>query len=181
MSKIHYTATIQNQGENDAAASEQFRSGVERYLTNRFPDAQIVVDQNDRISSSQLGVSDDLDEELVREIIQRYWDSGDWYLNAAFPASLNQSPEGWGETCYFSDERGPILRAELAAVFGQSVDDDDCETFTFVREVPEGALYNSVTWGMSDGKSVRSDEWIIVAPDGQGDFRRVRYSDETGD
>lgn len=87
MTRIHYTATIQNQGENDDSASEMFRAYVERKLAVDYPGAEIKVDQNDRISSSQLAVSDDLDRDEVSLRINEYWDSGDWYDEANTPAS----------------------------------------------------------------------------------------------
>lgn len=78
MSSINYTATINTMGEATDAEANRYVAALESALSAEFPGADIRVTRNDRISSSQIVVSDDIDSELAHEVANRVWNAGDW-------------------------------------------------------------------------------------------------------
>jgi hypothetical protein len=88
ITKIDITETVQTMGETSAADAELFCDFLRAELVDEYPDAEISVTLNNRISSTVIYVETDLDEDgcptnmnaedEIQEFINRKWDTMEW-------------------------------------------------------------------------------------------------------
>ena len=76
---ISYTVTSATMGDATDEDADMYASALRAKLESHYPEHEIKVTVNNRISSSQCENSDDLADYEVESTAQRLWDSGDWY------------------------------------------------------------------------------------------------------
>lgn len=78
MSEITYTYSILAMGNCSEREADSFTSAVEAALVAAHPGATVVVQRDDRTDDMRLDVSRDLDADLIRDQIERVWNSFEW-------------------------------------------------------------------------------------------------------
>ncbi len=78
MSHINYTATISTMGDATDEYADRYVAALEKGFKEAFQNAVITVERDDRISSSQVQVSDDLDANEVEQVANIIWNDQDF-------------------------------------------------------------------------------------------------------
>ncbi len=78
MSHINYTATIDTMGEADDSYAESYISALRCALADRFPGAAVSVERNDRLSSSVIDCSGDIDRNEINAIANQVWNDAEF-------------------------------------------------------------------------------------------------------
>lgn len=88
ITKIEITETVQTMGETNEADAEKFCKYLEEQLADEYPDAEISVKLNNRISSTiiyvdEVETDDDCPtnmnaESEIREFINSVWEKMEW-------------------------------------------------------------------------------------------------------
>ena len=88
ITKIDITETIHTMGETNETDAEKFCEYLAEQLADEYPDAEISVKLNNRISSTVIYVETDVDddgcptnmnaEDEIQEFINRKWDRMEW-------------------------------------------------------------------------------------------------------
>lgn len=76
---IKYTVTSATMGDATDEDANKYASALQAKLEAAYPEHDIEVTVNNRISSSQCDNSDDLADYEVERVAQNLWDSGDWW------------------------------------------------------------------------------------------------------
>ena len=76
---IIYTVTSQTMGEATDEDANKYASALQAKLEALYPEHDVSVNVNNRISSSQCETSDDLGAYEVERVAQNLWDGGDWW------------------------------------------------------------------------------------------------------
>lgn len=76
MSAINYIATISTMGDEATGEyADRYVAALQSKLSVAFPGADVTVERNDRISSSEVSTSGDIGADEVRAIASRVWDA----------------------------------------------------------------------------------------------------------
>ncbi len=76
---IKYTVTSATMGDATDEDANKYAAALQAKLEATYPEHDIEVIVNNRISSSQCDSSDDLGDYEVERVAQNLWDSGDWW------------------------------------------------------------------------------------------------------
>jgi len=81
MTAICYTTSIDTMGEATDAEARRFLDALQAELERCYPDADVEVRRDDRVSSTVVWTSGEVDAVEVSRVAHRVWDRGDFDLD----------------------------------------------------------------------------------------------------